>query len=95
MMIVAVTLLTMMTLLCLLAWGLIRTVSKSSGKLVIDSKAVAILFRFVFHVEYHPSEQPSPAPEITQESLPVELPAAPPDDASISNTELRDGVITS
>jgi hypothetical protein len=89
--IVAVTLLSMMILLCLLTWGLIRAVSKSRGTLIIESKAVAILIRFFFHVEYRPSDQAGPAPGITQKSLPVELPAGSPDETSVSGADLRNG----
>src|SRR5690348_6676840 len=65
MMIVAVTLLSVITvLLCLLAWGLIRIASKNRGTVIIDSKTVAILFQQIFHIEYHPSgELAAPPPD--------------------------------
>ncbi len=89
--VVAVTLLSMMILLCLLTWGLIRIVSRDRGTLVIDLKAVATLFRCFFHVEYRPSGRPDLAPESVDRTGSVELPVNSLDDASVRGAELQNG----
>lgn len=62
--VVAVTLLSMAVLFCLLTWGLIRIVSRDRGTLVIESKAVATLFKWFIHVEYQSSDRSSLVPGI-------------------------------
>jgi hypothetical protein len=96
--VVAVTLLSMMVLLCLLAWGLIRIVSKDRGTLVIESKAVATLFQWFFHVEYRPPDRSGVTPETVDrplssvDSLPsVESPTKSPNDASVNDAEVGNG----
>jgi hypothetical protein len=59
--IVAVTLLSVLALLCLLATGLVWMVIRHSGMLVIESKAVAILFKIFSVLNIAPkADQASP-----------------------------------
>jgi hypothetical protein len=85
MMIVAVTLLSVLAPLCLLTWGLIRMVIKSRGKLVIESKAVAILLKIAFRVEYHPPNGSGVYSDSTDNPPPVEESIDPPGSTSISD----------
>jgi len=90
-MVVAVTLSSMMVLLCLLTWGLIRECSKKGATLIIESKAVATLFNWFIHVEYRPPGQAIQAPESVDQSPSVELLAESSDDASGHGAEFRRG----
>jgi hypothetical protein len=87
MMIVAVTLLSVLALLCLLAMGLVWMVIKNSGILVIDTKAVAILFKIFFHVEYRPHDRSSSSTEIVRSSSSNQSSIESPRIASISDAE--------
>jgi hypothetical protein len=89
MLIVAVTLLSMTALLSLLAWGLIRMVIKSRGTLVIDSKAVAILFKLGFHVEYRCPDQSALHPETYDQVVSGEPAVNPRSSASGEGAELQ------
>jgi hypothetical protein len=78
MVIVAVTLLSMPPLLCLLAWGLIRIAIRNRGRLVIESKAAAILLKITFRVEYHPPSPSDALPGSTAKAMPEERVIEPP-----------------
>lgn len=87
-MIVAVILLSGLALLSLLALGLVGMAIKSNGKLVFDSKTVAIPPKLIFHVEYCPSDRSIPSAGDADSG---ECSTASPGDALSSNARTGPG----
>jgi beta-lactam-binding protein with PASTA domain len=91
-MMVVAALLSVLSLLSLLALGLIWMTIRHGGSIVIESKTVATLFKQILRIEYRPQDRSSPATGNVVENPPsAGNSIEPSSDASAPGAEPRIG----